>query len=106
MDPIHHNDDIQILVLQHNEYIHYLCTQGVWGALTYLGFLGSIFTLAFMHMKNNSKILAEICKELVSEMVENGFYEKNLSVEQLERLKKIKELQYHETREFQDRDSS
>jgi len=42
--------------------------------------------------KNNSKFLVEICKEIVSEMVENGFYEKNLSVEQLERLKKIKEL--------------
>lgn len=42
-------------------------------------------------MKNNSKLLVEICKEVVSEMVENGFYEKNLSVEQLERLKKIKE---------------
>ena len=42
--------------------------------------------------KNNSKVLAEICKEVISEMVENGFYEKNLSVEQLERLKKIKKL--------------
>lgn len=42
-------------------------------------------------MKNNSKLLVEICKEVISEMVENGFYEKNLSVEQLERLKKIKE---------------
>ena len=41
--------------------------------------------------KNNSKVLTEICKEVISEMVENGFYEKNLSVEQLERLKKIKE---------------
>ena len=41
--------------------------------------------------KNNSKILVEICKEVISEMVENGFYEKNLSVEQLERLKKIKD---------------
>ncbi len=41
----------------HNEYIHYLCTQGVWGALSYLGFLASVFTLAFMHMKNNPKIL-------------------------------------------------
>ena len=42
--------------------------------------------------KNNSKVLAEICKEVISEMVENGFYEKNLSVEQLERLKKIKKV--------------
>ena len=41
--------------------------------------------------KNNSKVLAEICKEVISEKVENGFYEKNLSVKQLERLKKIKE---------------
>lgn len=41
--------------------------------------------------KNNSKVLAEICKEVISEMVEKGFYKKNLSVEQLERLKKIKE---------------
>lgn len=45
--------------------------------------------------KNNSKVLAEICKEVISEMIENGFYEKNLSVEQLERLKKIK--QSHKT---------
>ena len=42
--------------------------------------------------KNNSKVLAEICKEVISEIVENGFYEKNLSVEQLERLKKIKKV--------------
>ena len=42
-------------------------------------------------MKNNSKLLVEICKEVISEMVENGFYEKNLSAEQLERLNKIKE---------------
>ena len=42
--------------------------------------------------KNNSKVLAEICKEVISEMVENGFYEKNLSVEQLERLNKIKKI--------------
>ena len=42
--------------------------------------------------KNNSKLLAEICKEVISEMVENGFYEKNLSVEQLKCLKKIKKL--------------
>ena len=41
--------------------------------------------------KNNSKVLAEICKEVISEIVEKGFYEKNLSVEQFERLKKIKE---------------
>lgn len=40
--------------------------------------------------KNNPKVLTEICKEVVSEMVENGFYEKNLSVEQFEKLKKIK----------------
>lgn len=45
--------------------------------------------------KNNSKVLAEICKEVISEMVENGFYEKNLSIEQLERLKKIKKLHEH-----------
>lgn len=42
-------------------------------------------------MKNNSKLLVEICKEVISEMVENGFYKKNLSAEQLERLNKIKE---------------
>lgn len=42
-------------------------------------------------MKNNSKLLVEICKEVISEIVENGFYEKNLSTEQLERLNKIKE---------------
>ena len=42
-------------------------------------------------MKNNSKLLVEICKEVISEMVENGFYEKNLSTEQLKKLKEIKE---------------
>ena len=41
--------------------------------------------------RNNSKFLTEICKEAVSEIVENGFYEKHLSKEQLERLRKIKE---------------
>ena len=29
-------------------------------------------------MKNNSKLLNEICKDVISEMVENGFYKKNL----------------------------
>ena len=42
-------------------------------------------------MKNNSKLLVEICKEVILEMVENGFYEKNFSTEQLKKLKKIKE---------------
>ena len=42
-------------------------------------------------MKNNSKLLVEICKDVISEMVENGFYENNLSVEQLRKLKEIKE---------------
>ena len=42
-------------------------------------------------MKNNSKLLVEICKEVISEMVTNGFYEKNLSEEQLKKLKEIKE---------------
>ena len=41
--------------------------------------------------KKNSKVLVEICKEVISEMVKNGFYEKNLSIQQLECLKKIKE---------------
>lgn len=42
-------------------------------------------------MKNNSKLLVEICKEVISKMVENGFYKKNLSEEQLKKLKEIKE---------------
>lgn len=42
-------------------------------------------------MKNNSKLLVEICKDVISEMVENGFYKKNLSDEQLKKLKEIKE---------------
>lgn len=42
-------------------------------------------------MKNNSMLLVEICKEVISEMVKNGFYEKNLSEKQLEKLKEIKE---------------
>ena len=41
-------------------------------------------------MKNNSKLLNEICKEVISEIVENGFYKKNLSEEQLKKLKEIK----------------
>ena len=42
-------------------------------------------------MKNNSKLLVKICKEVISEMVENEFYEKNLSEKQLKKLKEIKE---------------
>ena len=42
-------------------------------------------------MKNNSKLLVEICKEVISKMVENGFYKKNFSTEQLKKLKEIKE---------------
>lgn len=42
-------------------------------------------------MKNNSKLLVEICKEVISEMVKNGFYKKNLSEKQLKKLKEIKE---------------
>lgn len=42
-------------------------------------------------MKNNSKLLNEIYKDVISEMVENGFYKNNLSDKQLKKLKKIKE---------------
>lgn len=42
-------------------------------------------------MKNNSKLLNEICKDVISEIVENGFYEKNFSEKQLKKLKEIKE---------------
>ena len=42
-------------------------------------------------MKYTSKELAEICKEAVSEIVGNGFLEKNLSSGQLKILEKIKE---------------
>ena len=39
--------------------------------------------------RNNSKFLTEICKEAVSEIVENGFYEKHLSKEQYRQLMRI-----------------
>lgn len=42
-------------------------------------------------MENNSKLLNEICKEVILEMVENGFLENNLSEKQLKKLKEIKE---------------
>lgn len=42
-------------------------------------------------MKNNSKLLVEICKEVISEIVKSGFYEENLSEKQLKKLKEIKE---------------
>ena len=42
-------------------------------------------------MKNNSKLLNEICKEVISEIVKSGFYEENLSDKQLKKLKEIKE---------------
>ena len=42
-------------------------------------------------MKNNSKLLNEICKEVISEIMKNGFYENNLSEKQLKKLKEIKE---------------
>ena len=43
------------------------------------------------HMKNNSKLLVEIYKEVISEMVKNGFYEQTLSQKQLKKLKEINE---------------
>ena len=43
------------------------------------------------YMENNSKLLVEICKDVISEMVKNGFYENNLSKKQLKKLKEIKE---------------
>ena len=39
---------------------------------------------------NNSKILQNLCKEVISEMAEKGFLKKNLSKEQLEKLERIK----------------
>lgn len=42
-------------------------------------------------MKNNSKLLIELCKDVISEIVKNGFYENNLSAKQLKKLKEIKE---------------
>jgi hypothetical protein len=42
-------------------------------------------------MKKNLNVLCEICKEVMSDMVIDGFYEKHLSVEQIEVLRKIKE---------------
>ena len=42
-------------------------------------------------MKNNSKFLVEIIKDVISEMVEKGFYENNLSEKQLKKLKEIKQ---------------
>ena len=41
-------------------------------------------------MKNNSKLLNEICKEVISEIVKSRFYEENLSDKQLKKLKEIK----------------
>jgi len=41
--------------------------------------------------KFSSKELAEICKEAVSEIAENGFLEKALTEKQREILRKIKE---------------
>ena len=38
----------------------------------------------------NSKLIDEICMEVVSGMVENGFLENNLSEKQIQKLKKIK----------------
>ena len=43
-------------------------------------------------MKNNSKLLNEIYQEVSSKMVENGFYENNLSEKQLKKLTEIKEV--------------
>ena len=42
-------------------------------------------------MKKNLNVLYEICKEVMSDMVSDGFYEKHLSAEQIEVLRKIKE---------------
>lgn len=42
-------------------------------------------------MKNNTKLLNKICKEVILKMIENGFLEKNLSAKQLKKLKEIKE---------------
>ena len=42
-------------------------------------------------MKKNLNVLYEICKEVMSDMVRDGFYEKHLSAEQIETLRKIKE---------------
>jgi hypothetical protein len=39
----------------------------------------------------NSKLINEICKEVISEMVGNGFLENNLSEKQMQKLKEIKE---------------
>ena len=41
----------------HNEYVHYLCTQGLFGLLTYLGFIGSSLVLAYRYFKKNPRIL-------------------------------------------------
>ena len=42
-------------------------------------------------MKENARIINEICKEAVSIIVEKGFLESNLSTEQLKKLNEIKE---------------
>ena len=39
----------------------------------------------------NSKLIDEICMEVISEMVGNGFLENNLSEKQMQKLKEIKE---------------
>lgn len=42
-------------------------------------------------MKENARIINEICKDAVSSIVEKGFLESNLSAEQLKKLNEIKE---------------
>ena len=42
-------------------------------------------------MKENARIINEICKEVVSIIVEKGFLESNLSAKQLKKLNEIKE---------------
>lgn len=41
----------------HNEYIHHLCTLGLWGLLSYLGFLCSACWFAVKHYCKNPRIL-------------------------------------------------
>lgn len=41
----------------HNEYVHYLCTQGLFGLLSYLAFIGSALVLAYKYFKKNPRIL-------------------------------------------------
>ena len=50
-------DGSRILDFAHNEYVHHLCTLGLWGLLSYLGFLCSSFVFTLKYYCKNPRIL-------------------------------------------------